>query len=67
VSGPHASLLSRLAILVTSLHPERIVRVGIDGAGRTALADALASSPAMTSAEALRLYPPKSTIVGLSP
>jgi uridine kinase len=46
VSEPHASLLSRLATLITSLHPERIVRVGIDGvdgAGKTTLADALAS------------------------
>ncbi len=45
MSEPHASLLSRLAILITSLHPERIVRVGIDGvdgAGKTTLADALA-------------------------
>jgi uridine kinase len=45
VNEPHASLLSRLAILITGLHPERIVRVGIDGvdgAGKTTLADALA-------------------------
>jgi uridine kinase len=45
VSEPHASLLSRLATLIASLHPERIVRVGIDGvdgAGKTTLADALA-------------------------
>lgn len=44
MSESHAALLSRLAILITSLHPERIVRVGIDGvdgAGKTTLADAL--------------------------
>ena len=45
MSQSHASLLSRLAILIASLHPERIVRIGIDGvdgAGKTTLADALA-------------------------
>jgi uridine kinase len=45
VSEPHASLLNRLATSIASLHPERIVRVGIDGvdgAGKTTLADALA-------------------------
>jgi len=45
VSEAHASLLSRLAGAVAALHPERIVRVaidGVDGAGKTTLADALA-------------------------
>jgi uridine kinase len=45
VSEPHASLLSRLAVRIAGLHPDRIVRVGIDGvdgAGKTTLADALA-------------------------
>jgi uridine kinase len=57
VSEPHASLLSRLAILVTSLHPERIVRVGIDGvdgAGKTTLADALAPVIAGMGRSAIR-------------
>jgi uridine kinase len=45
LGAPHASLLSRLAAAVVELHPERIVRVaidGVDGAGKTTLADALA-------------------------
>jgi uridine kinase len=45
VSEAHASLLSRLAAAIVGLHPERIVRVaidGVDGAGKTTLADALA-------------------------
>lgn len=40
-----ASLLDRLAAIVVELHPDRIVRVaidGVDGAGKTTLADALA-------------------------
>lgn len=46
MSEPHASLLSRLAAAIGKLHPERIVRVaidGVDGAGKTTLADALAA------------------------
>jgi uridine kinase len=42
---PHASLLARLAAAISALHPERVVRVaidGVDGAGKTTLADALA-------------------------
>ncbi len=42
---PHASLLARLAATIAELHSERIVRVaidGVDGAGKTTLADALA-------------------------
>ncbi len=42
---PHASLLARLAAVIAELHSERIVRVaidGVDGAGKTTLADALA-------------------------
>jgi uridine kinase len=45
VSEAHASLLNRLATAIVALHPERIVRVaidGVDGAGKTTLADALA-------------------------
>jgi uridine kinase len=45
VSEAHASLLNRLAAVIGALHPERIVRVaidGVDGAGKTTLADALA-------------------------
>jgi uridine kinase len=45
VSEAHASLLSRLAAAIVGLRPERIVRVaidGVDGAGKTTLADALA-------------------------
>jgi uridine kinase len=45
VSEAHASLLSRLAAAIVALHPMRIVRVaidGVDGAGKTTLADALA-------------------------
>jgi uridine kinase len=45
VSEAHASLLSRLATAIVELHPKRIVRVaidGVDGAGKTTLADALA-------------------------
>ena len=45
MSEPHASLLSRLAAAIVALHPARIVRVaidGVDGAGKTTLADALA-------------------------
>jgi uridine kinase len=45
VSEAHASLLSRLAAAVAALHPARIVRVaidGVDGSGKTTLADALA-------------------------
>ena len=45
MSEAHASLLSRLATAIVALHPARIVRVaidGVDGAGKTTLADALA-------------------------
>jgi len=45
VSEAHGSLPSRLAAAIVTLHPERIVRVaidGVDGAGKTTLADALA-------------------------
>jgi len=45
VSATHASLLARLAEAVTSLHQERRICVaidGVDGAGKTTLADALA-------------------------
>ena len=46
MSEPYASLLSRLAAAIVAFHPERIVRVaidGVDGAGKTTLSDALAS------------------------
>ncbi|WP_312012074.1 uridine kinase [Bradyrhizobium sp. AUGA SZCCT0182] len=45
MSEAHASLLNRLAATVVALHPTRIIRVaidGVDGAGKTTLADALA-------------------------
>jgi uridine kinase len=45
VSEAHASLLNRIAAAVVALHPARIIRVavdGVDGAGKTTLADALA-------------------------
>jgi uridine kinase len=45
VSEAHASLLIRLAGAVADLHPDRRIRVaidGVDGAGKTTLADALA-------------------------
>lgn len=45
MGAPHAALLSRLAATIVELHPRRIVRVaidGVDGAGKTTLADALA-------------------------
>jgi uridine kinase len=45
VSEAPASLLSRLATAIVALHPTRIIRVaidGVDGAGKTTLADALA-------------------------
>lgn len=45
MSEAHASLLSRLAGAIVALHPARIVRVaidGVDGAGKTTLANALA-------------------------
>lgn len=45
MSEPHATLLNRLAAAILDLHPNRIVRVaidGVDGAGKTVLADALA-------------------------
>jgi uridine kinase len=43
---PHASLLLRLASAIVDLRPNRIVRIaidGVDGAGKTMLADALAA------------------------
>ena len=45
VSEARPSLLNRLASTIASLHPARIVRIaidGVDGAGKTTLADALA-------------------------
>lgn len=45
VSQAHTSLLSRLAAAIVALHPTRIIRVaidGVDGAGKTTVADALA-------------------------
>jgi uridine kinase len=44
VSETHASLLRRLAATVIAHHPQRVIRVaidGVDGAGKTTLADAL--------------------------
>ena len=45
MSEAHPSLLNRLATAISALHPARIVRIaidGVDGAGKTTLADALA-------------------------
>ena len=45
MSEAHASLLNRLAAAIVALHPNRMIRVaidGVDGAGKTTLADALA-------------------------
>ncbi len=45
MSGPHNALLDRLANTIVTLHPDRRIRVaidGIDGAGKTTFADALA-------------------------
>ena len=45
MSEAHASLLNRLATAIVELHPRLLVRVaidGVDGAGKTTLADALA-------------------------
>ena len=45
MSEAHASLLNRLAVAIIALHPLRMIRVaidGVDGAGKTTLADALA-------------------------
>lgn len=45
MDAPHASLLSRLGATIVELHPRRSVRIaidGVDGAGKTTLADALA-------------------------
>ena len=45
MSEQHASLLNRLADAVAALHPDRIIRIaidGVDGVGKTMLADALA-------------------------
>ena len=45
MSEAHASLLARLARAIADLHPDRRIRVavdGVDGAGKTTLADALA-------------------------
>jgi uridine kinase len=47
LSEAHASLPNRLAAAIIELHPERIVRVaidGVDGAGKTTLADALGAT-----------------------
>ena len=54
VSEAHASLLSRLAAAIVALQPERIIRVaidGVDGAGKTTLADAL--TPLVAKARAV--------------
>jgi uridine kinase len=57
LSEAHASLLNRLAAAVVALHPARIVRVaidGVDGAGKTTLADALAPFVAAQGRPAIR-------------
>jgi uridine kinase len=45
VSDTHVSLRARLAEAIAGFHPDRRIRVaidGVDGAGKTTLADALA-------------------------
>ena len=45
MSETHTTLLDRLADTIVNLHPDRRIRVaidGVDGAGKTVLADALA-------------------------
>jgi uridine kinase len=57
VSQAHASLLDRLAATIAGLHSERIARVaidGVDGAGKTTLADALAPLVAARGRPAIR-------------
>jgi len=57
VSEAHASLLRCLAAAIVELHPARIVRVaidGVDGAGKTTLADALAPMVAEQGRPAIR-------------
>ncbi|MDI1262064.1 MAG: uridine kinase [bacterium] len=53
----HASLLDRLAAAIVANHPERIVRVaidGVDGAGKTTFADALAPLVSVKGRPAIR-------------
>ena len=57
MSEAHTSLLRRLAAAIVELNPARIVRVaidGIDGAGKTTLADALAPLVAEQGRPAIR-------------
>ena len=57
MSEAHASLLNRLAAAIVALHPQRIIRVaidGVDGAGKTTLADALAPLVATQGRPAIR-------------
>ena len=57
MSEAHASLRRRLATTIVALHPARIVRVaidGVDGAGKTTLADALAPLVAEQGRPAIR-------------
>jgi len=57
VSKAHASLLSRLADAIVALNPLRMIRVaidGVDGAGKTTLADTLAPLVAAQGRPAIR-------------
>ena len=57
MSEAHAALLGRLAAAIVALHPARIIRVaidGVDGAGKTTLADALAPMVAAQGRPAIR-------------
>jgi uridine kinase len=57
VSEAHASLLSQIAAAVVALHPLRMIRVaidGVDGAGKTTLANALAPLAAAQGRPAIR-------------
>lgn len=57
VPMPRSSLVSEIARTVTALHPERVVRVGIDGvdgAGKTVFADELAEAVAHSGRATIR-------------
>ena len=71
VSEKHEALLDRLADTIATLHPDRRIRVaidGVDGAGKTMLADVLAPLVVAKGREVIRAcvddfhYPRASTI-----
>jgi hypothetical protein len=62
VSETYEALLARLANAIATLHTDRRIRVaidGVDGAGKTVLADALAP---LVITRAVRSFAPASTI-----